>query len=203
MDLKIFAFIFVVAMRDATLQKAYNGKKAWLTDYTNFPNSSEKLQDLINNVLNGNCSSQTEFDKSFLDVAVSLCNEINSIAGNDEFTFGNAQKLINIMMKYFYLYSYGNDTEKNKFQYCHCPMDHQLLEVVWKRRNELKSINLDSNSDFTASWGNEDFDKANNKLDLPKRYKVFQEAVKQLSSKITIDNRSPYPIEFDYCVWKP
>ena len=29
---QVFDFIFVMAMRDAVMQKAYNGEKAWLWD---------------------------------------------------------------------------------------------------------------------------------------------------------------------------
>ena len=102
---------------------------------------------------------QEKYDKRFLDVSFDLRKEINSHSqkeGGGCFTFGNAQKLINILMKYFYLHSFGNEKEKDNFKFCHCPMDHQLLENVWERRwklNEDTRKSLRKRTDFLSSWG--------------------------------------------------
>ena len=198
MDDKIFEFVYVSAMRDATLQQSFVGKKAWMTDCRKFKDSTKELKSFVSDVIEGNFKDSKSYDDRFLEVSIKLCNEINSSSqneGNGFFTFGNAQKLINIVMKYFYLHSYGNEAEKDYFRFCHCPMDSQLLKKVWGRRIELHDDTRESlgkRDEFLKSWGNEDFTDEN--MDFPERYKVFQTAVKELANDKS-------PLEFDYYEW--
>lgn len=199
MDSKIFAFIYVAAMRDATLQLSYKGEKARLTDCDRFPVSTKALKDFVAEVIAGSFQNQSKFDEKFIDVAKTLSDEINTLANNDEFTFGNAQKLINIMVKCFYLHTYGNDNGKKAFRFCHCPMDQQLLDSVWKSRNGLSKStreDLGGFANFKRSWGNEQFALNEGKVDFPPRYKAFQKAIKELA-----DNKKVFPIEYDFFIW--
>lgn len=64
------------------------------------------------------------------------------------------------MMKYFYLHTYGNSDAKKTFGFFHCPMDQQLLDLVWKNRNNLSTSahkGLGRGADFKTCWGNEQF----------------------------------------------
>ena len=72
-------------------------------------------------------------------------------------------------------------------------MDSQLLKKVWDERTKLK-VALGTRDEFLKSWGNEDFIIENGKKYFPERYKVFQEAVRELS-----EDKSP--LEFDYYEW--
>ena len=200
MDDKIFEFVYVTAMRDATLQQSYSGKKSWMTDCRKFVSSTKDLKAFVSDVIEGTFNDCDSYNNRFLDVAIKLCDDINlhpQRAGDGCFTFGNAQKLINIVMKYFYLHTYGNEKEKENFKFCHCPMDHQLLEKVWGRREELSADTkkaLGKRDDFLKGWGNEDFSSQNEKRYFPKRYMVFQKAVLELS-----EDRSS--LDFDYYEW--
>lgn len=202
MDSIIFKFVYIVAMRDATLQRSYDGKKKWLMDCKKFPNSSEKLKKFIDDVVKEKFDNQSDYDKRFITVAESICEEINSKAQKNEFTFGNAQKLINIMMKYYYIHTYNSEKAKNAFRFCHCPMDGQLLKAVWEKRNDLSNPSmLGKSDDFMKSWGKEEFELINGEKAIPIRYLMFQKAVKELSQSICIKERNLFPLEYDYYIW--
>jgi hypothetical protein len=200
MDDKIFEFVYVSAMRDATLQQSFSGKKAWMTDCNQFIASTKALKALVSDVIKGDIANCDSYNERFLGISIKVCDDINLCPqkdGDGFFTFGNAQKLINIVMKYFYLHSFGNEEEKANFRFCHCPMDQQLLEEVWSRRTELCEDTrkaLGKRVDFLKSWGNEDFSCNNGIKVFPERYKVFQKAVTELS-------KDKSPLEFDYFVW--
>lgn len=200
MDDKIFEFVYVTAMRDATLQQSYVGKKAWMTDCNKFAESTRELKTFVSDVIEGRFAYSDSYDDRFLGVSMKICDDINSYPQNEGegcFTFGNAQKLINIVMKYFYIHSYGNEEEKENYQFCHCPMDSQLLNKVWSRRSELNEDtrkSLGKRAEFLKSWGNEDFFHNDGKNVFPERYKMFQKAVKELSN-------GKSPLKFDYYEW--
>lgn len=56
------------------------------------------------------------------------------------FTFGNAQKLVNMAAKYFHLACYNDKGLRKNFRYCHCPVDNQMIHVVhdkWSKKDML------------------------------------------------------------------
>lgn len=198
LDDKIFRFIYIEAMRDAVIQLSYKGEKKWLMKLDFINSLKDEIEPLVNKVLNNDYSSQEEYDKDFLLKTISICKTINDKAKNNNFTFGNAQKLINIIIKHFYITSYKDDISKKKFKFCHCPMDRLLLENIWSKRKELDNDKILGNRDyFLKSWGNENFevDETGKKM-YPKRYMLFQQAVRFLAQKDGIN-----PLEYDYCVW--
>lgn len=199
LDDKIFRFIYIEAMRDAVLQLSFKGDKKWLTESDElFDSLMGEIELLIDKVISGEFISKDEYNEWFLSTAINICKCINKKTINNEFTFGNAQKLINIMLKYFYILSYKNDSLKERFKFCHCPMDRQLLMKVWSKRAELDDIMLGKYEDFLKSWGNEDFEKdENDKKIYPRRYLLFQQAVCHLSEK-----KNMSPLEYDYYEWK-
>lgn len=195
LDKNIFGFIFNESMDEAVNQKAYKGKKKQLKNLCDYESLEDELSKIIRNVLNGNYERQEVYDAGFIETTINICNIINQKEGNNKFTFGNAQKLINMMMKYFYITCYGNKAAKDKFKFCHCPMDQQLLKKVWDVRVNLRhkhNIELGKYVDFMKSWGNEDFKDCS----YPDRYILFQEAVRVLAQEKGIS-----PLEFDYNVW--
>lgn len=198
---EIFRFICTAAMRDAVIQLAYKGKKKPLMASEVLDSIKDKIEFLIDNVLNDTYTSQENYDRDFLDTTINISEFINKKVGNEEFTFGNAQKLLNIILKYLYIISYKNDGLQKNFRFCHCPMDQRLLEDVWKKRAEScikeDQIDLRNRNYFLKSWGNENFEGDGNPGNaFPERYMLFQKAVRCLASK---EGRNP--LEYDYHIW--
>lgn len=125
------------------------------------------------------------------------------------FTFGNAQKLINVMMKYFYGTTYTNVALRSNFQYCHCPMDKVLLQHVWKNRHHL-TFPIGLYKIFVISWSKQAFDFISGVKMIPAHYETFQKAVRELGSMApslpsllrTTPSSLLTPIEYDYYVWR-
>lgn len=196
---EVFRFIYVAAMRDAVLQGAYEGERKWLqTDGTK--EAMEKIQVYISKILNGELKDRVIHDKAFLDTAKTVCEIINRLekdkSQKEFFTFGNAQKLINMTVKYIYINTYNDLNLRENFCSCHCPMDRVLLKVVWKECIKNKG---DVKSDwFLTSWGKENW-KDEKKEDFPDRYACFQNAVINLSENF--HDGKIYPVEYDFLTW--
>jgi hypothetical protein len=197
-DEKILKFIYINAIRDAVRQKAYNGEKKFLEDEKLVDELIEIMNGILNKVLNGKFSDQETFDKEFLGTLIKICDKVNKEAGNREFTFGNAQKLVNMLFKYFYIKCYNEPNLKSNFSFCHCPMDSRLLENVWNERKKIKELNNWTRNDFLDSWGKENFEEdKKNKKQMPNRYIVFQKAVKELAKESKLANS----IDYDFVIW--
>lgn len=197
-DKDIFRFVYAEAMKDATMRKAYTGEKKWLTEKSAFESVKEVLSDLINGVINNKYTSPDQYNKDFLETASKVCRVIDSQkhSDNKSFTFGNAQKLINMMFKYFYIICYKNDSMRERFRFCHCPMDSKMLKSVWDKKEILSSrIDLGKSNFYTDCWSGIDFDD-NNNPPFPERYLKFQKAVRYLA-----DDQNITAIEYDYKVW--
>ena len=201
---KIFEFIYGCAMRDAVLQKAFIGEKAWVEGVEESKNILERY---INKVLSNEFESQEDHDEIFLITANDICKAINNKKPDyaaDIFSFGNAQKLINITAKHFYSLCYYDRNLRDSFRYCHCPLDSIMLNKIWKMYketfgNEARKNKLISAEFFCQSWGNEGV-QGNIQPELfsfPNRYMKFQSAIRDLIGK---DNL--YSVEFDYLIWQ-
>ena len=214
LDDHIFNFIYGCALHDAVLQKAFKGERTWIADVTE---AKETVKKYINRVVKGDFKNADDETKKkhedfFLKTAKEVCKQINNSnfkptnisVGN--FTFGNAQKLINMTVKHVYAHTYSIHlldyaSIRNHFRHCHCPMDSIMLDKVWKEYknsfdNSIRKKELGNCECFHKSWGNEDFNT--DKQILPCRYKKFQEAIKNI-----VDEKQGniYPIEYDYIFW--
>ena len=204
MNKEILYFIFVDAIRDATMMKSLKGEKKQYQDVAVFNAvvmEGKGILQLVNNVLNGKYTSSDDeekckqaFERDFLDVSKYVCSCIK------EFRFGNAQKLINIMLKYVYIMTYSETSgvKKSYFQYCHCPMDSIMLKDAWNNRrvwSDRCSVKY-KRDDFLMGWGQEEFETINGDKTLPKRYKAFQFAVDILANESGLS-----PLEYDYYIW--
>lgn len=199
---KVFDFLYGCAMRDAIGQKAFQGKKDWVGKL-----SAPKpvLRAYIDKVLQNGFTSQQEHDAYFLQMANKLCNLINSSRPTEAtgvFSFGNAQKLINMTAKHSYSLCYNNPGLREGFRFCHCPVDGIILETVWQRyenrfgkEEQLQKLT----ADFRKPWGNEGTENGIQPelTAFPQRYAAFQKAIYKL-----IGNGDIYPVEFDYLYWK-
>lgn len=128
-DSAIFDFAYENAMRDATLMQAYSGNKKQLKNCTE---AREIVWSYIDRILKGN------EEGSVKDV---INHTAEAFAGYPSFTFGNAQKLVNMTAKYMYMATYCNEDMRSKFTLdnCDCPMDRIIIDFVAK---ELKDSNL-------------------------------------------------------------
>lgn len=219
-DEYVFRFIYVAAMRDATSQAAYIGEKKWLWSKSEIEKDGGAvycvityLKCFVDYVIKGTYKSQDDYDKAFLCCAENICDTINNYDFNPNkengtpkidnkgneiiFEFGNAQKLINMTVKYFYITTFGHSKEKEYFQFCHCPMDGKMLERVWddekwsdkKAKNEITGYS--NKTEFIVSWSKLGFGEDQN------RYNAFQETVRYLCDQY----KNIYPIEYDYKFW--
>ncbi len=185
MDNKIFDFIFKIALDDAT-KRVYSGNKS-----TILKNQTAKniLRQHINAILNGEAYDFYSTEQSFRK-------EVNK--SNPDFTFGNCQKIINIVCKNFYITTYGNNDKKKNFQHCHCPMDrimkNKVLELIASLNNF--EINL-ANQVYTYKDIKKIFVPAWSKQNDTFQYRIFQACVSKLAQN---DNISP--LEFDYNYWQ-
>lgn len=202
---KIFEFTYMCAMRDAVLREAFKGEKTWVESVAT---AKETLRKYIDKVLNNEFDSQCNHDKCFLEIANEICKVINEAKpqnGIAIFSFGNAQKLINMTVKYIYSFCYQNPDLRDGFRYCHCPLDSIMLNKVWQRCEEhyggsnRRREKLGKSEEFLKPWGNEGSKNGIQSylIEFPKRYCLFQKAVKDLIGQGDI-----FPIEFDYMEWK-
>ena len=201
---KIFEFIYGCAMRDAVLQKAFIGEKAWVEGVEESKNILERY---INKVLSNEFENQEDHDEIFLITANDICKAINNKKPDyaaDIFSFGNAQKLINITAKHFYSLCYYDRNLRDSFRYCHCPLDSIMLNKIWKMYketfgNEARKNKLISVEFFCQSWGNEGVQEniQPELFSFPNRYMKFQSAIRDI-----IGNDNLYSVEFDYLIWQ-
>ena len=200
---RIFNFVYGCAMHDAILQRAFNGKKDWVTKVEK---AKGHLRKYIDCILNSDFNSQEEHDSFFITTVNQICRAINNDKpsfAEDAFSFGNAQKLINIMVKHTYSFCYFTPELREKFRYCHCPLDSIMLNEVWKRYKEKlgekkrKEV-LKSTEFFCRPWGNEGQEGyvQPEVYEFPERYLKYQTAIREI-----IGEEDLYPIEFDYMVW--
>ena len=198
---QLFDFIYGCALRDAILQLSFRGAKKWIYQVDEAKKALRKYIDKI--ILENGFSSQAEHDAFFLATAKHICGTINGYLGKlreicDTFSFGNAQKLINMTVKHFYTVCYSNRMLRRNFQYCHCPMDGIMLQWVWKNYVEQEQRTRaerqqELGSSFCDSWGGENFQN----VGLPDRYRKFQCIIKKWAGK-----KGYSPIEFDFIVWE-
>ncbi len=192
-DRQIFEFIYSEALGDSVQQRSYEGIKTWINDVEE---PKYLIREYVDNVIHGLYKSKEHHDKDFYILIENVCKEINETGKRknpghvNEFTFGNAQKLINMIIKHFYVIVYYNKELKNNFMYCHCPVDSIMLNKIWE---ESKLLNISSDlgvkSQFITSWGKEQLNDNN-------RYKTFQNAVAELSNIKKMN-----PVEYDYYMW--
>ncbi len=197
----IFDFAYGAALGDATGQKAFEGKKKPLRH-------NEKAKDIAREYIDGIIRGITPdffkiteaLEKSF---EYYIKNNINYIKYETKdgkqpepvFRFGNAQKLINMLAKNMFLLVYQDESLREKFKQCHCPMDNVMIDTVKrelaeKGDEEAKHLLAEYKKSEKAAWSR--IERGNFE-----QYENFQKCVRYLASK---ENLSP--IEYDYMMWE-
>lgn len=195
---EIFNFVYDMAFRDATMRNAFPKGKQSDANYKRikmeiYKKSKSIIKAYIDDILD---------DKKMPDVYEYL-EKINKSCDNKRFSFGNAQKLLNMTAKYMYISCYANELIREKFKECHCPMDSYMIKHVYKMIKDKS--NIDKYKPYEKSKGISEWDSiAWSKikwgvLDGKEGicvYKRFQEIIKELAGE------DCYPIEYDFINWK-
>lgn len=119
-----------------------------------------------------------------------------------DFTFGNSQKLVNMMAKYMFLGTYSDEIKRSRFYPCHCPMDGVMIDFI--KKGFLKYSELNSFKDSTeykdffklrwdSAWSRLTYENG-----VPKPYDCFQRCIRKICKII---GNEIIPIEVDYLYW--
>ena len=164
------------AYSDATNQGAFNTKadsgKAALAKYENKTGSFYIIKTEIDNLLDG---TVLDFDSWHDKTCKSLLDKYSSYGLDGIFTYGNAQKWLNMSLKYLYLLSGISNpsgegvlnrisvVRKYRTQ-LHVPIDSYIIDVLWEKRVKSlpvkEGVHVDRNksysvpSDYIKGWSN-------------------------------------------------
>ena len=185
----IFSFAYGAGLNDATAQKAYPGEsKKFLRE-----NNEAKIivRAYIDGILNGE-------NPDFYAVAEHLRDSFNNWEEQNDckilFSFGNAQKLINITVKFMYLAAYSNYAPmRSRFQNCHCPLDRKMGARVKREICKIPEAELpDSILEIIQRDSWKGFDGAWSQIE-EKVYEDYQAVVRYLAAKENL-----IPLEYDF-----
>lgn len=168
---KLFDFTYEMAYRDATMRKAFpKGGDSDEAFRERKENSKVAAKQIVNKYIN------TIFDENSsrsntIDTIVDVC----KVTTKYGFTFGNAQKLVNMTAKYMYLSIYGTegverDKYREKFRYCHCPMDGVMIKNLADSLEKMHP-EIDWNK---VAWSKQT-------LDNHEAYDAYQDSVNRLA----------------------
>jgi len=114
----------------------------------------------------------------------------------DQATFGKAQKIINMTFKYLYCF---DDAEKyiEKFEHCHMPLDHYILDWFRDKYNEGKKGQEKLTKTVVGkklpSWSDLKYKKENQDDFVPQ----YEEIQKEIRSKLAGKN----VLESEFLIW--
>lgn len=193
---KIFNLCYEMALRDATLRCAYEGRLDDLRKGDDMKTVVKNYVHLIKD--HPDCVDVYSVIVEVTNKAPKSKNKSGKVV---EFSYGNAQKLVNMTAKYLYIATYFNDDYKDKFKNCHCPMDSLIVESL------IKNI-LDKQKGSQALALYKQITKRDNKawityLRTPwskmtvEQYKYFQVLVNM------IKKNDEDALEYDYSHWHP
>lgn len=225
-DERIFDFAYELAMRDAVNQTSYNGKgKGSKARLKGCIEAKAVVKSYILAVMNGNVADFYSVEEQ-VEEAFRTFNKDSTDYGT--FTFGNAQKLINMMAKYMFIAAYGNVELRKRFDQCHCPMDSQLMGFAARAIYELdeeklcedekqiahsfkekctKQVKRRKSKKLEGEWNGGSWGRLQREYgDIPEEYQLFQNVIRILCKDEAIlvalgASEILSPLEFGFCVW--
>ncbi|SFL05342.1 hypothetical protein SAMN05216390_10924 [Lachnospiraceae bacterium KH1T2] len=179
----VFNFVYDMALNDATRRTNASNLKNRIA---NIDGIKKEILIYTNEVLEGNYPKHCNVIKSVMDIV-----KDKNIEG---FTFGNAQKLVNMTMKYLYLSYYNNPEISKYFRCCDAPMDSIMMTFVYEcyyiiNGTDSKKKGVSNPKFKREGWSTQETDK---------EYQEFQIAIKNIIEKKKLGIS---PIEFDYLFW--
>lgn len=169
------------AYNDATMQGAYNALKKENAD-------SIKLED-IKSYISKEINDLLKKSQNYLDWHNNICSDlvkrfekVTRIDGNPAFTYGNAQKWINMTMKYLYILSevyhaYNSGCEFDEYfdriralhKDLQIPVDSYIIESLWNdikidlpiatKKNFREEEYKDNRAKFWSKWNESEYEK--------------------------------------------
>lgn len=189
------------AHADATMQGAYNSLFEKENEKAKHAsnNAQEECQIIIANAIN-NLSmihNQNEYDNWHSEICEKLVDSYaENLNDNDNeevfFSYGNAQKWLNMTMKYLYLMC-GIFAENTPFmkgignkvmelsEYLHIPVDRYIIEAVWdnkkvelpmkdKKQRDRNYKNPAENVEAWSTWHENEYNKFQKTLDFKNKH---------------------------------
>ncbi len=192
---KIFGFAYGSALGDATRQQAFQGRESQLRDCEE---AKAIVQAYIDDLLAGRA---VDFYRTAREAEAAYRTYISDHGIEGEFRFGNAQKLINMTAKQLYITVYADESLREKFKGCHCPMDGFMVAHLVEELDKCSAAELPQRlAEYTsrrgwkgrlrAAWSKITFDDR-------EQYEIFQEGIRFLAERKGVS-----PIEYDYLFWR-
>lgn len=215
---EIFKFVLDMAFNDATMRSAFrnpykeSGRDATKEEQKAFRELKNDLKEsfaitvetYLKSIIDGNTTEDTVYEtiREVLAKGKSACDKHRK-EGSEidfDFTFGHAQKVVNMAAKYLFISCYAEPKLREHFEYCHCPMDKYMIKGVLKNyaKESIKEIKLKKDTAWSGiTLKNKDcsndirwfIEKA-----IPDEYLCFKNLVDELRG-------NDYPLEFDYRNW--
>ncbi|WP_294953418.1 hypothetical protein [uncultured Eubacterium sp.] len=197
-----------VAYNDATMQGAYNALEKENAEEIDYDKVAQELENTIKELLKENSNGYEKWHKATCKELVKHYEKVSLKDKSPAFSYGNAQKWVNMTMKYLYILSeifleYKNDCVDCKkykkiqglYKYFQVPVDSFIIESVWNNENvtlPLVKENLLKNgtrgvysSEKVTPWSKWD----------DTEYKEFQEHL----PKIFKDHQTP--LDWEHKAW--
>ena len=196
----IFDFSYGGALGDAIGQRAFEGNKKPLRRHED---AKKIARAYIDQLMAGEEPDfyktaealEASFQQYIRKHKADIVYEKDGKPSDPIFRFGNAQKLLNMLAKNMFLLAYRDESLRDKFVNCHCPMDNIMIDTVKKELKQLgdekaKELLRAYNASGKAAWSR--IEKEN-----VTQYECFQACVRYLAKQEGLS-----PIEYDYWMWK-
>ncbi len=141
------------AYNDATMMGAYNtfiSKELYDESYLAYCNATKLIIEEIYNV-KVNRSTQESFDKWYKKTCGKIIGCYDGVNSNKSiFTYGNAQKWLNMVLKYLWLLgALPNDIKEERL---HAPIDSYILQKLWNLKADGVTCSADTFYYKGNSW---------------------------------------------------
>ena len=201
-----------VAYNDATMQGAYNALEKENAEEIDYNEVAQELEKAIKKLLNDNSNSYEQWHKDICKELVECYEKVTSNNKNPAFSYGNAQKWVNMTMKYLYILSeifhdfnkdhnFENyyDIIQKLYKELQMPVDSFIIESVWDEKKQIEGIpyNIGKLNKATYGDGKKIPGKYNSEKVVPwskwtdKEYFKFQK---------TLSSNQP-PLDWEHKAW--
>lgn len=208
-----------VAYNDATMQGAYNALEKENVESIKYNNVAQKLESAIkDDLLKDNSKGYEKWHKYICEELVKCYEKVTSNNKNPAFSYGNAQKWVNMTMKYLYIlseifhkFNFNKDCNFEDYydrigklyEELQVPVDSFIIESIWDEKKQIKGIPYYNNklNKATDSNGNRIPGKYNSEKVVPwskwtdTEYKKFQEHLPEV-----FENHQS-PLDWEHKAW--